>query len=134
MSEQRNYINRERFQSLPKPPTESVYIEGWDAWVLVKGLSAGVAIDMIALSDSDRPEDVMKVPGLIARIVIDSVVGEDGKRVFKSSDLEEIDNRPLDDLMPIVMAAVERTNIGSNSVGEAEKNSGTGQSAGSSSA
>lgn len=109
MSEQRVYLNRERFKSLPKPPTESVFVDSWQQWVLVRGLSAGVAIDLLTAANSERPEDIMGVPGLIARIVADTVVDEDGARIFRDVPHDEIDGQPIDALMAIVSAAINLT-------------------------
>lgn len=127
------YLNRERFQSLPKPKTEDVYIEEWDLTARVRAMSAGIAMDIIScisIGDEDAMvQDIFKVPGLIPRVVIDTVVDDDGRRVFTQGDFEELDGKPAQELMPIVMAAVGLTNFGE----KPEKNSGTGLSAGSSS-
>ncbi len=125
-----NYLTRERFQSLPKPKTTEVAIEDWDTTAHVRGLSAGIAMDLIATAGGGNPDDVLKVPGLITRIVMDAVVDDDGRRIFVESDYEQIDGQSIQTLMPIVEAAIEMTNFGDKPT----KNSGTGPSAGSSSA
>lgn len=124
------YLTRERFQSLPRPKTQDVYVEEWDVTAHVRGLSAGIAMDIIATAGGGNPDDVLKVPGLITRIVMDAVVDDDGRRIFVESDYEQIDGQSIQTLMPIVEAAIEMTNFGDKPT----KNSGTGPSAGSSSA
>lgn len=123
------YLTRERSQSLPRPKTQDVFIEDWDTTAHVRGLSAGIAMDLIATAGSGDPDDVLKVPGLITRIVMDAVVDEDGRRIFVESDYETLDSQPIQTLMPIVETAIDLTNFG----GKPAKNSGTGLSAGSSS-
>lgn len=123
------YLTRERFKSLPRPKTQDVYVPDWDSTAHVRGLSAGIAMDLIATAGSGDPDDVLKVPGLITRIVMDAVVDDDGRRIFVESDYEELDGQPIQTLMPIVEAAIDLTNFGGNPA----KNSGTGPSAGSSS-
>ena len=130
MTDQREFLNRERFQALPKPRTTDVYVEDWGTNVHVRGLSAGIALDIIAFAAGGEAQDILRVPGLITRIVIDAVVDDDGVRVFTQDDFAALDGQPINALMPIVMAAIDLTNLG----GDAEKNSRTGQSAGSSSA
>ena len=124
------YLTRERFQSLPRPKTQDVFVEEWDVTAHVRGLSAGIAMDLIATAGGGNPDDVLKVPGLITRIVMDAVVDDDGRRIFVESDYEQIDGQPIQTLMPIVEAAIEMTNFGDKPT----KNSGAGPSAGSSSA
>ena len=123
------YLTRERFQSLPRPKTQDVFVEEWDVTAHVRGLSAGIAMDLIATAGGGNPDDVLKVPGLITRIVMDAVVDDDGRRIFVESDYEQIDGQPIQTLMPIVEAAIEMTNFGDKPT----KNSGAGPSAGSSS-
>lgn len=124
------YLTRERFKSLPRPKTQDVLVEDWGVTAHVRGLSAGIAMDIIAAAGSGNPDDVLKVPGLITRIVMDAVVDEDGRRVFVDADFEELDGKPIQELMPLAMAAIDLTNFGDKPT----KNSGTGPSAGSSSA
>ena len=124
------YLTRERFKALPRPKTEDVYVEAWDVTAHVRGLSAGIAMDIIGAAGSGNPDDVLKVPGLITRIVMDAVVDDEGRRIFVGSDFEELDGKPIQELMPIAMAAIDLTNFGERPT----KNSGAGPSAGSSSA
>ncbi len=126
------YLTRERFQSLPRPKTQDVYVEEWDVTAHVRGLSAGIAMDIIAAAGNGNPDDILKVPGLITRIVMDAVVDEDGRRLFVGTDFDELDGKPIQELMPLAMAAIDMTNFGETKDAKT-KNSGTGPSAGSSS-
>lgn len=124
------YLTRERFKSLPRPKTQEVYVEDWELTAHVRGLSAGIAMDIIAAAGGGNADDVLKVPGLVTRIVMDAVVDDDGRRLFVEADFETLDGQPIQTLMPIVEAAIDLTNFGERHT----KNSGTGPSAGSSSA
>jgi len=76
-------------------PQETVEVSEWDAEVIVKGLSAGAAVDFYATAMKDEHgEQVVDRkawgPGLLIACVFDA----DGKPVFESANVEMIQGMP----------------------------------------
>jgi hypothetical protein len=109
-------LNREQFfAAVPPPKAEDVEVPGMGV-VRVRTLTAG---ERCKLEDASRGKGV---EGFRARIVVASVVGEDGKPLFGYEDVQRLSDTPAYVLEPIVDAAVRLNAMSAADVSELEKN------------
>lgn len=120
------YLGRDAILALPDLDTEDVYVPKWDTTVRVKSMSAGqrnkLAGLMLKGSGRDFDIDITQLPGVMANVVAWCAVDEDGKRMFKDSDVDALNEKHGDALQVIFDAAMRVSGLGDSDVGDIAKN------------
>lgn len=110
-------LTRDQFFSMaPAHKTEDVEVPG----------AGMVRIRMMTAGERDRVEAAAVgkgAEGFRARIVVASVVGEDGKPLFTYEDVDRISAMPTAYIEPIINAAVKLNAISPKDMADARKNS-----------
>ena len=110
--------------------TEEVQVPEWSCSVLVRGFS-GAERDIFEskIIEQHGKKQVLKLDDVRARVVIMSVVDEDGKRVFKNSDLKAVSRKSAVALGRVFKVAQRLSGLTTADVEELTKNLPSGQNA-----
>ncbi len=94
-------------------PEEQVHVDEWDSDVVVRGMTAGAAVDFYAeATKQEKGETVIDRnawgPGLLIACVFDA----DGKRVFERADKEAIAAMPSSVVTELAGVAARLSGLG----------------------
>ena len=89
MTTNKRFLSRDEILNIKDLPVEEVYVEEWQAWVRVRGLT-GAERDAFEQSIVEqRGKDTrMNLRNIRAKLVAMCVVDEEGNRVFRDEDAE----------------------------------------------
>ncbi len=89
MMTNKRFLSRDEILNIKDLPVEEVYVEEWQAWVRVRGLT-GAERDQFEQSIVEtRGKDTrVNLRNIRAKLVTLCVVDEEGKRLFKDEDVE----------------------------------------------
>ncbi len=113
-------LNREEILSKVALKTEKVLVEEWGGEVLVSEMS-GASRDAWEQSISEK-DGSGKLVSPRAKLVIFTVVGESGERLFKDDDLEAIGKLSSFALEKLCAVSMRINGLGSESVSDSKKN------------
>ena len=113
-------LNREEILSKVSLKTEKVLIEEWGGEVLVTEMS-GASRDAWEQSISERDKSG-KVVSPRAKLVLFTVIGEEGARLFKDDDIEALGKLSSFALEKLCDVSMRLNGLGSGSVTDSKKN------------
>jgi hypothetical protein len=123
-------LTREQILSAADIQSETIPVPEWGGEVIVKALT-GKERDQFEASvvDTSGKRTRFKPENIRAKLVALSVVGEDGKRVFSTSDVERLGDKCAAALERVFKVASQLSGITEADIEELEKNSSSSQSA-----
>lgn len=122
MSQQREFAERDAILAFTDLDTEELYVSAWDAWVRVKAMSAGQQAKLAALtvrsSKGQLDVDVSQLAGVMAQVAAWCLVDADGKRLFKDSDADALNEKAGSAMQAIFDAAMRISGMGDTDAAE----------------
>ena len=134
MSDRQNghktFLSRDAIRGLSDVKTEEVHIPEWQAYVMVRGMTAAErdAFEQSNIVGKGKNRDV-NLRNYRAKLVIWSCVDEDGKRLFSETDAEWLGDKSAAALSRIVDVASRLSGISEQDVEELTADLGNGQPA-----
>lgn len=129
------FFDRSAILAVSDIQTEDLYVSEWQTWVRVRGLTGSErdAFEQSCVVGKGRNKDV-SVKDVRAKLVVRSVVDDQGTRLFQDNDVAMLGQKSAAALDRIYDVAARLSGISDEDVEELSKNSGSDQSADSSSA
>lgn len=135
MSDQRIYLDRSAILAIPDLQTEDLFIPEWGAYVRVRGLTARERDEWEDSCLTQKGKNTtINVRNLRTKLVVRTVVDEDGQRIFSNGDAEALGEKSGAAVDRIYEVATRLSGVSERDAEELAGNSGTGQDAGSPSA
>lgn len=109
------YLDAESILKLSDLGEEEVYVEKWNTWIRVRGMTAGERTEYsLLMSDGEIPRDAQ------ARLVQMCAMNEQGKHLFTTAQVAQLSQKSAEALEPIAAAIMRLSGLQSEE--EAEKN------------
>ena len=113
-------LKREEILSKTSLKTEKVIIEEWDGEVLVSEMSGAMRDGWEqAIREKDSSGRLVSPR---AKLIVFTVVDENGNRIFKDDDIEAIGKLSSETLEKICAAAMRLNGLGADEISKAKKN------------
>lgn len=115
----KRFLTRDEILQKADLPTEDVYVEPWDAWVEVRGLTAAER-DKFEQSIVERKgkSTQMNLQNVRAKLVALCVVDEQGNRLFTGADVEALGKKSAQALDKIFSVAQKLSGLTPEDVDE----------------
>jgi hypothetical protein len=123
-------LTREQILQAADILTETIPVPEWGGEVIVKMLTGKErgALEFDSLTQDGRRADKAKIITIRERLAALSIVGEDGKQLFSSSDIKALGDKSGAALDRVFSVAARLSGITKADIEELEKNSSSSQS------
>lgn len=122
-------LNRADILAARDMVTEIVAVPEWGGDVMVRGLTGADRDDLEAsIITTNGRNTQMNLKNLRAKMVSKAVVGEDGRRMFRDEDIQELSAKSAVALQRVFEVAQRLSGMSANDVQELTKNSVSVQS------
>lgn len=118
----KRYLDRTLLKTL-RPNVEEIYVPEWGIYVRVRGLT-GRERDQFesSLVSVNGRSTTLRVENVRARLVALTVVDENGERLFRDDEIDEIGQLDARGLDRIFQAALRLSGLSANSIEEITQN------------
>ena len=125
-----NFLSREAILSVADITVEQVAVPEWGGMVRVKGLTGAERdrFEAVLLQDKKRPNRLEAYVNFRARLVVLSVVDENGNRLFTDKDVAALGAKSAQALERVYQVASRLAGLNNEDVEELTKNSESDQS------